>query len=328
MNISIDEGHELVVQAMGRLGYDQADSVIVADHLIDAELRGYGAGGLARAVTLTDRITASAPFGQIVTENETPTAIALDGGDQVGYIVAKLLTKRVIEKALAQGVAMGGARNTWCAGMFSYYLEMITEAGLVGLITSSGGPTVAPYGGTKAVFGTNPVAFGFPTESDPVIWDIGTSDALLADLSLAVTLGQPIREGIAYDSAGRATTDPVAALDGGAITVWGGHRGSGLALSAQLLGMMVGSQTAPPWLTDMGLFIAVFDPRVFTGNFPARAESYAADVRAIPPVEGGEPVRVPFDRSRSDRSARRAGATIDVADEILNRLRAFASADA
>jgi LDH2 family malate/lactate/ureidoglycolate dehydrogenase len=212
--------------------------------------------------------------------------------------------------------------------MFSYYLEMITAAGLVGFITSSGGPAVAPHGGATAIFGTNPVALGFPTVSDPIIWDIGTSDALLADLSLAIKLGQPIREGIAYDADARPTTDPAAALDGGAITVWGGHRGSGLALSAQLLGMMVGSQTAPPWLTDMGLFIAVFDPRVFTRDFPARAASYAMDVRAVSPVHDGGAVRVPFDRSRSEREERRAAGTIDVADEILARLRAFAAAEA
>src|SRR5690606_13179808 len=226
MKIKIDEASELVAHVMSTYGYDADQSAIIADHLIDTELRGFGQGGLARAVTLTERLENSAPFGPITTIKETASTLALDGGDQVGYIVAKELTERLIEKSRHSAAVVGTARNTWCTGMFSYYLEMVTDAGLMGFIASSGGPFVAPFGGSEARFGTNPVALGFPTDGDPVIWDIGTSSLMLADLTLAKTRGEELPHGVAFTAEGEATTDPSTVLDGGAITTWGGHKGS------------------------------------------------------------------------------------------------------
>lgn len=323
MDIAITEAHSLVVSTMMKLGYDEEGATIAADHLIDCEMRGFGVGGLARALTIVERNSKTAPFKPITVVNETDTAIALDGGDQMGYIIGKKLTERLIQKTHEKGVAMGGARNTWATGMFSYYLEMITAEGLCGFITSSGGPTVAPHGGSQAVFGTNPVALGFPTTGDPVIWDIGTSELMLADLSIAKRLGEPLRDGAAYDAAGNPTTDAAAVLDGGAIRAWGGHRGSGLALSAQLLGIMVGSAAAPPWLTDMGFFVVVFDPKVFTPDFKERATEYIHSVRASRPAEEGKPVRIPFERSMRAREAALERGTISVIDQVVDQLKAF-----
>lgn len=327
MKISIPVAHELVVATMKRLGYDSEGATITADHLIDCELRGFGVGGLARALTLTERISASEPFRPITIVTETDTVLALDGGDQVGYIVGKQLTEVLIKKALDKGVSVGGANNTWCTGMFSYYLEMITSAGLAGFVTSSGGPTVAPHGGSQAIFGTNPVALGFPTSGDPIIWDIGTSEAMLADLSLAKRHETPLRQGIAYDSEGNATTDAVSALEGGAIRSWGGHRGSGLALSAQLLGIMVGSAPAPPWLTDMGFFVTVFDPGVFSSDFPARATAYAEFVRASRPLDPEHPVRMPFERSIATRDEIISQGEFEVSDHVVSQLRSFVASN-
>lgn len=327
MKISISEAHSMVVQTMKKLGYDDEGATITADHLIDTELRDFGAGGLARALTLIDRIQSAEPFQPITVMNETETVLALDGGDQAGYIVAKKLTEKLIEKTKKHGVAMGGACNTYATGMFSYYLEMITAEGLVGFITSSGGPTVAPHGGTEAVFGTNPVALGFPTTGDPIIWDIGTSKAMLGDLSFAKRHDTPLAEGIAFDAAGNPTTDASAALDGGAIRVWGEHRGSGLALSAQLLGLMVGSAPAPPWLTDMGFFIAVFDPKAFTPDFPERAASYVETVRNSRSEVPGQPVRMPFERSIRVREKAIAEGEYEVSEKVYTQLKEFLKTD-
>ena len=321
MKLPIEEARKLVADVMCTYGYDPEQSAIIADHLVDTELRGFGQGGLARAVTLTERLDASEPFGPIVTLKETATSIALDGGDQAGYIVAKHLTERLIEKARESAAVVGTARNTWCTGMFTYYLEMVTAVGLMGFIASSGGPYVAPFGASEARFGTNPVAFGFPTDKDPVIWDIGTSSLMLADLTLAKKSGAALPEGLAFAADGTATTDPSAVLDGGTITTWGGHKGSGLALSAQLMGMMAGSAIAPAWLTDMGLFMFVVDPAALSKDFTSRASEFVEMMHATRPIDPDQPVRVPFERSIALRDEMRTAGEFEVEDRFVLALR-------
>ena len=54
------------------------------------------------------------------------------------------------------------------------------------MIASNASPWVAPFGGTEGRFGTNPICYGFPTaQRDPIIWDIGTSSIMHAEVVLA-----------------------------------------------------------------------------------------------------------------------------------------------
>ncbi|GAA3616537.1 hypothetical protein GCM10022199_21050 [Marihabitans asiaticum] len=321
MKIQIDEARQLIADVMATYGYDDEQTATIADHLIDTELRGIHQGGLARAATLTERLDRSEPFGPITTINETQSSLALDGGDQLGYIAAKELTTRLTEKAKTSAVVAGTVRNTWVTGMFTYYLELVTAAGLIGFVASGGGPYVAPFGGSEARFGTNPVAFGFPTDGDPIIWDIGTSSLMLADLTLAKKMGEQLPEGLAFDAEGTPTRDAAEVLDGGTITTWGGHKGSGLALSAQLLGILGGSAIAPPWFTDMGFFMCVLAPTAFSDDFAARAGDFAAVLRATRPVDPERPVRVPFERSVSLRAQTRAAGHFEVEEQFVTTLR-------
>ena len=122
---------------------------------------------------------------------------------------------------------------------------MAAARGLVSLIASNASPWVAPHGATEGRFGTNPICVGFPSADEPVIWDIGTSAIMHAEVKLADALGQQLPEGVAFDAAGSPTRDPVAALEG-AFAAWGGHKGSGLGIVVQLLGVLAGSPAIPP----------------------------------------------------------------------------------
>jgi len=322
MMLPLQDARRLAEDSMVALGHTAGEAEIIADHLIDCELRGLSYGGLARAVSIVERIQATmTPRHEIEVLRETPVSGSIDGGDQVGYLVGRRATDMVIEKAASSGVAVVGAHETWYTGMFSYYLEMITKAGFAGMIAGSGGNIVAPEGGTEARFGTNPIAFGFPSTGDPIIWDIGTSAVTLAEVLLQIRLGGELPEGLAYDQKGRPTTDPLSAL-GGAFTVWGGHRGSGLALVVQLLGMLCGAAAAPDGLRDCGFFVLAVDPNLFTSaeDFRQRVAEYADRMRATRPLDPGRPVRVPFERSAAERSKRLAAGTVEVADEVYDAL--------
>lgn len=322
--LTLDEARELVHATMLACDHTAEEASVITDHLIDCELRGLGYGGLARCVSLVEQFRNPAlvrtPMRVV---RESGASAQIEGGNQVGYLVASKATDMAIAKARRQGVATVGAARTWLTGMFSYYLERVAAAGFVGMIAGSGNQLVAPYGGTEPRFCTNPIAFGFPSLDTPVIWDTGTSAITWAEVVLARRLGRPLPEGLAFDAAGAPTTDPGAALDG-ALAVWGGHRGSGLAMSIQLLGMLAGQENlrADPKL-DCGFFILVIDPDLFgeAGEFRQRVGEFARELRATRPLNPAQPVRVPFERSAADRARRLAAGVVEVEDVVVRTLR-------
>ncbi|MEU0842001.1 Ldh family oxidoreductase [Streptomyces sp. NPDC005962] len=321
--LSLPDARALVTAAMTACGHSAGAADTIADHLLDCELRGLSFGGLARALSVAERVrTAEAPPEPIRVVAETPVSATVDGGDQVGYLVGMHALQLAVTKARAQGIAVVGARNTWYTGMFSYYLEKAAAAGLAGMIAGSGPAVVAPHGGTESRFGTNPIAFGFPAKPTPVIWDIGTSAVMYGEVTLKARLGEKLPPGQAYDAAGVPTLDPAAALEG-AFGVWGGHKGSGLALVVQLLGMMTGAAADPPGVSDCGFFAVLFDPGVLTDpdDYRQRITAFAESVRATRPVEGGSPVRVPFDRSVTRREETLRRGTVDVPEAVVAALR-------
>ena len=322
MRLRIEEGHRLVTDAMEALSHNATDAALIADHLIDCELRGLGYGGLARAISIAER------FGRygdrrrpIAVVQETPVSARLDGGDQIGYVVAHRATTIAIEKAEAAGISVVGANETWYTGMLSYYAEMAAARGLVSLIASNASPWIAPYGATEGRLGTNPICFGFPSDGDPIIFDIGTSAIMHAEVTLARRLGRDLPEGVAFDRGGAPTRDPAAAL-AGAFAAWGAHKGSGLAIAVQLLGILAGSPPVTPELAGFGYLVVAIRPDLMgpAEIFRRNVTAFADAVRSARPVPDFPPVRMPFDRSRQERQKRLAAGAIDVPDTIVREL--------
>lgn len=312
----------MVARVMKVLGHREEEAGLIADHLVDCELRGLGYGGLARAISIAERMERMGDRRRpIQVMHETPVSARLDGGDNIGYVVAHQATNMAIEKALASGIAVVGASNTWYTGMLSYYAEMAAARGLVSMIASNASPWVAPYGATEGRLGTNPICFGFPGGDEPVILDIGTSAIIHAEVTLARRLGQELPEGVAFDGEGAATRDPVAAL-AGAFAAWGGHRGLGLAIVVQLLGILAGSPAIPAELAGFGYLIIALRPDLMGAAeaFQENAAAFAEAVRSARPVAGGEEVRMPFDRSRRERARRLAENAIEVPDFVTAEL--------
>ena len=328
MQLRVSEARQLAVRIMSALGHAADDSGLIAGHLIDCELRGLSYGGLARAISIAERIARTGDRRRpIAIRHETPVSVQLDGGDHLGYIVAHRATEIAVEKASAAGIAMVGANDTWYTGMLSWYAEMAAARGLVSMIASNASPWVAPHGATEGRFGTNPICFGFPSADEPVIWDVGTSAIIHAEATLAKRLGQPLPENVAFDRDGSPTRDPAAAL-AGAFAAWGGHKGSGLGIVVQLLGIMAGSPPIPPDLAGFGFLIVAMRPDLLgpAETFRDNVSVYAQAVRAARPVAGGEAVRMPFDRSRRDRQRRLDLDRIDVPDVLFEQLVRLAGA--
>jgi len=322
MKLSIEDSQNLVVEVMQNYGYNKEYAQIIGNHIIDCELRGLAYGGMARIVSITERLDRTgAPERLVETVHETPVSAKLNGHDNLGYVVALKATEMAIEKASKLGISLVGANDTWYTGMLSYFSEIAAARGMVTIIASNATPWVAPHGAVDGRFGTNPVCFGFPSEGDPVIWDIGTSSIMHAEVMLARRLGQKIGDGLAFDAAGNPTQDPEAALEG-AFTPWGGHKGAGLGMIVQMLGILAGSPVEPPDLASFGFLIVAMKPDLLMPEpeYRRKVSAYADYVRSARPVSGGEAVRMPFERSARVSRRRLEENKIEVNDLVYKRL--------
>ena len=164
---------------------------------MDAELRGHPFAGLARALSIIEHLreTGQEANRDIRVTRSAATFAHIDGNNAVGYLVAHRATGLAIEKAKEAGVSVVGANGLWFSGNLAYYAEMAAKEGLVTFIASNGSRIVAPHGGCEPKFCTNPFCIGFPTSKSPVIWDIGTSKIMFAQVMLAERLGISLPEG-------------------------------------------------------------------------------------------------------------------------------------
>jgi L-2-hydroxycarboxylate dehydrogenase (NAD+) len=207
-------------------------------------------------------------------------------------------------------------------GRSAYYCEMIARAGLVAIHTVAAPPAVAPFGGARAALGTNPIAFGFPAETDPLVIDMGTSAFMATDLQFRARMGTPIPEGVALGPDGHPTTDAAAARRGTLLPFGGpdgGYKGFGLALAMDALGALAAAAQSEASVSGY-LFIA-FKPDVFVPLEDYRHElaHRIATIKATPRQPGIAEIRIPGERSYATR-LRLTQEGIDIDKKIYDAL--------
>src|SRR5215471_9337823 len=144
--LSVDEARAHSERAMRGIGYDQEEARIVVDHAIDAALCGYEYSGLAKLLNIPEHRRFKQPRRPISVLRETGLSTLYDGGNNVGMLAMYHATRGAIAKAAARGIAIVGVTNSWMSGRSAYYVEMIANAGLVGIHTAGSAPSVAPRG--------------------------------------------------------------------------------------------------------------------------------------------------------------------------------------
>src|ERR1700722_15558260 len=209
IHLPVDEARKLGEAAMRGAGFDDEEARILTDHVLAAALCGYEYSGLPKLLNVVDYPGFRQARRPVSVVRETGATALLDGGNTTGMIAAYRASEATIHRAQAHGLAVVCLGNTWMTGRSAYYCEMIARAGLVVIHTVAAPPAVAPFGGMRPALGTNPLAFGFPTESDPLVIDMGTSAFMGTDLQFRARLGMPIPEGVAIGPDGQPTTDAV-----------------------------------------------------------------------------------------------------------------------
>ncbi len=323
MILTANKAHELCRAAFAKAGMAHDEASAVADVLVEAELWGKPTHGLCRVIGLADRYRKKTIAPVKVLKDE-PACLHLDAGTQFGYVVLRAALDQAMDKARHAGVCVVGIRNSDHCGVAGYYAWRAAAQGFICALTCDCFPRTAPYGATTPVFGTNPIALGAPTLGDPVVLDFSIAEMTNGFMNTLIARGEALPEGVGFDADGRPTTSPQACM-AGAVKTFGGHKGSGLAIFAQLLcTAFVGATPIPPMALDYGYAMVLLKPDLFVplDEFHARAQVLLDAVKSARPEAGRDRVLLPGERSfENKRRAEQDG--FEVADTVVDDIRQF-----
>jgi LDH2 family malate/lactate/ureidoglycolate dehydrogenase len=276
-HFTLDALRAFITGALARLGLGEAHIGPVADTILAGERDGGGSHGLFRLIMVARSIRAGAvdPNAIPVAQDIAPAMVRVDAGGGFAPLAFRTGLPILVEKARANGIAALALND--CAHFAALWpeVEAVAREGLVGLACTPSHAWVAPAGGRKPLFGTNPIAFGWPRPGkDPFVFDFATSAAARGEIELHRRAGKPLPEGWGVDAEGNPTTSPEAVL-AGAMLPFGGHKGSALSAMIELIaGPMIGDMTSAESLAvdggkasapRGGELVLAIDPARFAG---------------------------------------------------------------
>lgn len=336
------EGH--VAGIFAAAGSPPEEARAVAEHLVGANLRGHDSHGVIRVPGYVAQARAGGyvPGAPTTVVRESPSTALIDGGLNLGPVVAARAMAIAIEKARETGVAFVSCFRTGHIGRVGAYGEQAVAAGMgaIGGVNSPGGRLTAAFGGGHRRTGTNPLMIALPGDdpAHPFVLDMATSVIAEGKLKVAVNRGTPVPPGDIIDGDGHPSTDardfygtgdnprPGALLPvGGPV---GGYKGFGLNLAIELLsGALSGAGTAVagPRGTN-GVWFIAFDLARFVepGEWREAYAALVAHVQEPPFAPGVEEVLIAGEPERRRMAERLAGG-IPLDDETLRQIAATAT---
>jgi len=200
-------------RALVRFGASTDDAATQAAQLVEAELRGYPSHGLLRLTTLCARLDAGLIVSGVAPELTwiAASSLRVDGRNGFGTVIAQRVLDDLIPRAQEAGVAVAAIRRSHHLGILAPYVQRIADAECVGIVLTTSEALVHPWGGARALVGTNPIGIGLPSRDGAVILDMSTGAVSAGKILSPAARDEPIREGWAVDVDGRPTTDARAA---------------------------------------------------------------------------------------------------------------------
>lgn len=294
-----------------------------AKALVRANRDGLNSHGLARLKAYSAQVSAGKVVGEAVpvVENLGPSAARIDAQSGFAFPAFDMAIDALVEMTSETPVAGISVTNSHHFGVAGHHVERLAKRGVVGLVFGNSPSAIAPWGGSRPLFGTNPIAFGFPRAgTDPVVVDLSLSKQARGKVMLAAQEGRDIPEGWAIDADGQATTDPKAAL-GGSMLPLGDAKGAALVLAVEIMAAaMTGAHfgyEASSFFDDkggpprVGQFILGFNPGPLSGG------SYAERLEVLLSAVTEQPgTRLPGARRVGVRIESAANG-IDIPDDLI-----------
>jgi (2R)-3-sulfolactate dehydrogenase (NADP+) len=275
--LTLADAEDLVIRTLIRCRTSEENARSVARALVAAEADGLRGHGLSRLPTYAAQATVGKVdgFARPRLEQPRPAILAIDAANGFAYPALDAAVAALPPAARGTGVASAAIRRSHHCGAAGHPVERLAEQGFVALLFANTPAAIAPWGGSKGLFGTNPIAFACPLpDRAPIVVDLSLSKVARGNILALKQKGEPVPDGWALDQQGRPTTDPDAALRGTMLPL-GDAKGTALALMVELLAAgLTGANFAaeassfldaegPPPAT--GQLVLVFDPGAFAG---------------------------------------------------------------
>lgn len=319
------ELEQLATKVLTQAGTAEPTAQSVAKALVRANRDGLNSHGLARLRAYSAQVKAGKVDGLAnpSIDDLGPSAARIDARDGFAYPAFDLAIDRITAMTTESPVAGISITNSHHFGVAGHHVERLAERGIVGLVFGNSPAGIAPWGGSRPLFGTNPIAFGFPRggEHPPVVVDLSLSKQARGKIKLAADEGRAIPEGWALDADGNPTTDAAAAMAGSMLPM-GDAKGAALVLAVEIMAAaMTGAHfgyEASSFFDDkggpprVGQFLVGFGPGPLSGgSYERRVEALLAAVLDQPGTRlPGE--RRLANRERSDREG------IEIPDDLYD----------
>ncbi len=326
-----DFGTKVLIAA----GLTEEEAAITAENLLFADARGIGSHGMSRLINYSKRVKCGviASNVDIRVEQESESALLIDGQNGVGAKIAMETMKLCCSKAAKTGCCIAAVHNGNHFGAGAFYSGYAAEHNMIAIVSSNSEAAVVPIGGTVPMLGTNPLSVAVPAgRHADMNLDMATSVAARGKVVLAQKEGHDIPEGWAVDKNGMPTTDPSAVLDGGSMLPFGGPKGYAISLFIDLMasclgGALNGRQTHHFWTDyenpqDVGYFMIVIDPSKLlpVQTFLDRVDSAFDEFKNSPVAPGVKSVMIPGE-IESNRQIVSMKEGIELPDAVVEELR-------
>ena len=330
-NVSLQRLESLIKSALNNAGAGPSMASSTARALVAADAQGLISHGAARVTQYVAHLKNGRANGSAVPRvvRDKPAACLIDAENGLAFPACALAVEEAIKRARTQGIGFAAVTNSHHFGVAAYHLVAVAEQDMVGIAFSNSPAAMPAWNGSRALFGTNPIAAVFPRRNAaPLTIDMSLSEVARGKVMLAAQQGNPIPLGWALDRTGQPTTDAKAALDGMMLPA-GGVKGAMLALMVELLctsltGAHFGFE-ADSFFVDagnqprLGQAFLVIDPAALAG-----ANVYHSRVEALIEAMSADPeVRLPGER-RTQLAQRALADGVEIPNALLARLTGLA----
>lgn len=326
MHFTFEEAIEFVSNIFLKEGLSSNSATSVAHALVKAEAAGQGGHGFRRIPVYVQQLRKDKVLRTAVPvlARPKPAVLTIDAGLGYAYPAIDLAVRELPAIAREQGVALAAIGRSHHAGVLALTVERFANEGLVCLMVANAPASMAPWGGNKALYGTNPIAFAAPIEGqEPLVIDLALSKVARGKIMAARQKGATIPDDWAFDINGKPTTDPQEALDG-FMAPAGDAKGAALALMVEILAAsltggnfsfqadsLLDDKGSPP---SLGHLIIAIDPSFVTGEALTNRLLYLAQE-----IEGQEGARLPGRRSQTLKTkAYTEGLVVD--DDVISAI--------
>jgi len=284
---------DLVVGILNRHDTSTANALHVANALVAAEMDGQRGHGLSRVPSYAAQSASGKVDGRAVpvVVGRKSGAVRIDAANGFAYPALDLAISELTTLTKKTGVAVAAVFRSHHFGQAGYHAERLAGSGLVALVFSNSPKAIAPWGGSKGIFGTNPIAFAAPrTDNAPLLIDLSLSKVARGKVMVAQQRGESIPNDWALDENGQSTTDPGTALNGTMLPM-GEAKGAALVLMVEILaaglgGAHFGYEATSFFSADgpspgVGQLILALDPEFLSGgSFSSRLENLISEILA------------------------------------------------